>query len=96
MQIGRVDHNSRVTHYVVQSYRKMGKRLVADEPRVASSEAECLRWAQSTAARRHAVIAFSRTGDADTGDTGLGDTGPGDTGPGGTDTGADDAGDDEE
>ena len=68
MQIGRVDHNSRVTHYVVQSYRKMGKRLVADEPRVASSEAECLRWAQSTAARRHAVIAFSRTGNADTGD----------------------------
>lgn len=68
MQIGRVDHNSRVTHYVVQSYRKMGKRLVADEPRVASSEAECLRWAQSTASRRPAVIAFSRTGDADTGD----------------------------
>lgn len=68
MQIARADHNSRVTHYVVQSYRKMGKRLVADEPRVASSEAECLRWAQSTASRSPAVIAFSRTGDADTGD----------------------------
>ncbi|KKB81044.1 hypothetical protein VW35_02430 [Devosia soli] len=62
MQVARIDHNSRVTHYVVQSYRKMGKSLVADEARVATSEAECLRWAQSTAARRQAVIAFLALG----------------------------------
>lgn len=68
MQIGRVDHNSRVTHYVVQSYRKMGKRIVPDEPKVATDERQCLRMAEAAAGRRHAVIAFSRTGDADTGD----------------------------
>lgn len=68
MQIGRVDNNSRVTHYVVQSYRKMGKRIVADEPKVAADERQCLRMAEAAAGRRHAVIAFSRTGDADTGD----------------------------
>ncbi len=68
MQVARVDHNSRVTHYVVQGYRKMGKRLVPDEPRVVKDERECLRVAEATAARRHAVVAFSRTGDADTGD----------------------------
>lgn len=68
MQIGRVDANSRVTHYVVQSYRKVGKRLVPDEPRVVEDERECLRVAEAAASRRHAVIAFSRTGDADTGD----------------------------
>jgi hypothetical protein len=68
MQVGRIDHNSRVTHYVVQCYRKMGKRLVADEPRVVKDERECLRVAEATASRRAAVIAFSRTGDADTGD----------------------------
>jgi hypothetical protein len=68
MQVGRVDTNSRVTHYVVQSYRKMGKRLVAEEPRVVKDERECLRVAEAAASRRHAVIAFSRTGDADTGD----------------------------
>ena len=68
MQIARIDHNSRVTHYVVQSYRKMGKKLVPDEPRIATDEKHCLRMAETTAARRAAVIAFSRTGDADTGD----------------------------
>ena len=68
MQIGRVDHTSRVTHYVVQSYRKMGKRIVPDEPKVAADERQCLRMAEAAAGRRHAVIAFSRTGDMDTGD----------------------------
>lgn len=68
MQIARVDHNCRVTHYVVQSFRKMGKRVVADEPKVAADERQCLRLAEAAAARRYAVIAFSRTGDIDTGD----------------------------
>jgi hypothetical protein len=66
--MGRVDQNARVTHFVVQSYRKMGRRLIADEPRVVKDERECLRVAESVASRREAVIAFSRTGDADTGD----------------------------
>lgn len=68
MQVARIDHNSRVTHYVVQSYHKRGKRLVADEPKIAADERQCLRMAEAAAGRRHAVIAFSRTGDADTGD----------------------------
>lgn len=68
MQVARVDHNSRVTHYVVQSYRKMGKRMVAEEPKVVPDEKTCLRVAEATAARRPAVVAFSRTGDMDTGD----------------------------
>ena len=68
MQIGHVDNTSRVTHYVVQSYRKMGKRIVPDEPKVAADERQCLRMAEAAAGRRHAVIAFSRTGDLDTGD----------------------------
>lgn len=68
MQVGRVDSSSRVTHFVVQSYRKMGRRLVPDEPRVVKDERECLRVAEAAAGRRHAVIAFSRTGDVDTGD----------------------------
>lgn len=68
MKVARVDRNSQVTHYVVQSYRKSGKRLIADEPRVVKDERECIRVAEATAARRPAVIAFSRTGDADTGD----------------------------
>lgn len=68
MQVARVDQSSRVTHYVVQSYRKLGKRLVPDEPRVVKDERECLRVAEQTASRRAAVIAFARTGDADTGD----------------------------
>lgn len=68
MQVARIDHNSRVTHYVVQSYQKRGKRLIADEPKIAADERQCLRMAEAAAGRRHAVIAFSRTGDADTGD----------------------------
>lgn len=68
MQVARIDHNSRVTHYVVQAYRKMGKRIVADEPKIATDERQCLRMAEAAAPRRHGVIAFSRTGDADTGD----------------------------
>jgi hypothetical protein len=68
MQAAQIDRNSRVTHYVVQSYRKMGKRIVPDEPKVAADERQCLRMAVAAAGRRHAVIAFSRTGDADTGD----------------------------
>ena len=68
MQVARIDHNSRVTHYVAQSYQKRGKRLVADEPKIAADERQCLRMAEAAAGRRHAVIAFSRTGDADTGD----------------------------
>lgn len=68
MQVARVDNNSRVTHYVVQAYRKMGKRIGPDEPKVAADKRQCLRMAEAAAGRRHAVIAFSRTGDADTGD----------------------------
>ncbi len=68
MQVARVDNNSRVTHYVVQAYRKMGKRIVPDEPKVATDEHQCLRMAEAAAGRRHAVVAFSRTGDMDTGD----------------------------
>ena len=68
MQIGRVDASSRVTHYVVQSFRKIGKKLIAEEPKVVKDERDCLRVAEQTAMRRPAVIAFSRTGDLDTGD----------------------------
>lgn len=68
MQVARIDHNSRVTHYVVQAYRKMGKKIVADEPKIAADEKQCLRMAEAAAGRPHGVIAFSRTGDADTGD----------------------------
>ena len=68
MQTARVDHNSKVTHYVVQAYQKKGKRIIADEPKIAADERQCLRMAEAAASRRHAVIAFSRTGDADTGD----------------------------
>lgn len=68
MRVARIDHNSRITHYVVQSYRKVGKRIVPDEPKVATDERQCMRMAEAAAGRRHAVIAFSRTGDADTGD----------------------------
>lgn len=68
MQVGRIDHNSRVIHYVVQAYRKMGKRIIPDEPKIATDERQCLRMAEAAAGRRHGVIAFSRTGDADTGD----------------------------
>jgi hypothetical protein len=57
-----------VTHYIVQAYRKVGKKIVADEPKIANDEKHCLRLAEATAGRRHGVIAFSRTGDADTGD----------------------------
>lgn len=68
MQTATASTTSRVTHYVVQGYRKMGKRVVADEPRVARDEPHCLRLAQQVAGSRSGVIAFSRTGDLDTGD----------------------------
>ena len=60
MQIARIDHNSRVTHYVVQSYRKMGKKLVPDEPRIATDEKHCLRMAETTAARRGGTTSTRR------------------------------------
>lgn len=58
-----------VTHFVVQAYRK-GKRgkIEAEEPKVARDENNCLAMAERLALSRHAVIAFSRTGDPDTGD----------------------------
>lgn len=58
-----------VTHYVVQTYRK-GKRgkVEAEEPKIARDENNCIVMAERLALSRHAVIAFSRTGDPDTGD----------------------------
>lgn len=58
-----------VTHFVVQAYRK-GKRgkIEAEEPKIARDENNALAMAERLALSRHAVIAFSRTGDPDTGD----------------------------
>lgn len=58
-----------VTHFVVQTYRK-GKRgkVEAEEPKIARDENNALAMAERMALSRHAVIAFSRTGDLDTGD----------------------------
>ncbi|MHA6690565.1 hypothetical protein [Devosia sp. A449] len=58
-----------VTHFVVQAYRK-GKRgkIEAEEPKVARDENNALAMAERLALSRHAVIAFSRTGDTETGD----------------------------
>lgn len=58
-----------VTHYVVQAYRK-GKRgkIEAEEPKIARDENNCRVMAERLSLTRHAVIAFSRTGDPDTGD----------------------------
>ncbi|ODT80609.1 MAG: hypothetical protein ABS76_15640 [Pelagibacterium sp. SCN 64-44] len=58
-----------VTHFVVQAYRK-GKRgkIEAEEPKVARDENNALAMAERLALSRHAVIAFSRTGDKETGD----------------------------
>lgn len=58
-----------ITHYVVQAYRK-GKRgkVEAEEPKIARDENNCRSMAERMALSRHAVIAFSRTGDPDTGD----------------------------
>lgn len=60
--------NATTTHYVVQSYRRIGKKLVAEEPNVVRDERECRRVAERAAMRKPAVIAFSRTGDMETGD----------------------------
>lgn len=69
MQVGKLKIDGNHTHYVVQGFRK-GKRgaLQADEPRIARDKDHCIRLAQQVAGSRHAVIAFSRTGDPDTGD----------------------------
>lgn len=58
-----------ITHYVVQAYRK-GKRgkVEAEEPKIARDENNCRSMAERMALSRHAVIAFSRTGDPHTGD----------------------------
>lgn len=58
-----------VTHFVVQAYRK-GKRgkVEAEEPKIARDENNAKAMAERLALSRHAVIAFSRTGDPDTGD----------------------------
>ena len=58
-----------ITHYVVLAYRK-GKRgkIEAEEPKIARDENNCRSMAERMALSRHAVIAFSRTGDPDTGD----------------------------
>ncbi|HEV7345504.1 MAG TPA: hypothetical protein VGN60_07710 [Devosia sp.] len=68
MQVGNLMIDGSNTHYVVQGYRKKGRAVQADEPRIARDKEHCLRLAQQIATTRHAVIAFSRTGDADTGD----------------------------
>jgi hypothetical protein len=59
----------RVTHYVVQAFRK-GKRgkVEAEEPKIARDANNCRAMAERLSATRHAVVAFSRTGDSDTGD----------------------------
>lgn len=66
MQIGQAETSSRVTHFVVQGYRKMGRKIVADEPKIARDEAHCLRLALQASSNRSGVIAFSRTGDLET------------------------------
>lgn len=66
MKVGKEISSSQITHFVVQGFRKMGKRVVADEPKMARDEAHCLRLAEQASASRAGVIAFSRTGDLDT------------------------------
>ncbi len=61
MQVGKLMIDGSNTHYVVQGYRKKGRGLQADEPRIARDREHCIRLAQQVAATRHAVIAFSRT-----------------------------------
>ncbi len=58
-----------VTHFVVQAYRK-GKRgrIEAEEPKITRDENNAVAMAERLALSRHAVIAFSRTGDKETGD----------------------------
>ena len=58
-----------VTHFVVQTYKK-GKRgrIEAEEPKIARDENNALAMAERLALSRHAVIAFSRSGDLDSGD----------------------------
>lgn len=68
MQVARANTSGRVTHYVVQGFRKVGRKIVPDEPKIARDEAHCLRLAQQASASRTGVVAFSRTGDLDTGD----------------------------
>jgi len=63
MQIAQAKTSSRVTHYIA----RWGRRIVADEPKVARDEAHCLRLAVQASTSRAGVIAFSREGDLDTG-----------------------------
>ncbi|MGV8833274.1 MAG: hypothetical protein ACOH2N_14970 [Devosia sp.] len=69
MQVGKLQAAGTITHFVVQTFRK-GKRgkIEAEEPKIARDENNALVMAERLALSRHAVIAFSRTGDLDTGD----------------------------
>jgi hypothetical protein len=69
MKVGDLIVEKSNTHFVVQGYRKAKRGgLQADEPRIARDKEHCVRLAAQVASSRHAVIAFSRTGDPDTGD----------------------------
>lgn len=58
-----------VTHYVVQAFKKGPRgKILAEEPKIARDQNNCLVMAERLALSRHGVIAFSRTGDPYTGD----------------------------
>jgi hypothetical protein len=56
------------TFYGVQAFVKKGAHFVAEQPRVATSEASAKRMAESLSATKTGTIAFSRSGDSETGE----------------------------
>ena len=59
-------HNT--SYYAVLAFTKKGARLVADPPRIATSEANAKRMAERLAPTRAGVIAISRSGDDEFGE----------------------------
>ncbi len=55
------------TYYGVQAFVKKGAKIVPEQPRIATSEANAKRMAESLAPTRVGVIAFRRSGDMDSG-----------------------------
>ncbi len=55
------------TYFGVQAFVKKGAKIVAEQPRIATSEANAKRMAESLSATKVGVIAFRRSGDSDTG-----------------------------
>ncbi len=55
------------SYYGVQAFVMKGAKIVPEQPRIATSEANAKRMAESLAPTRVGVIAFRRSGDMDSG-----------------------------